>query len=116
MPLSTLALILTSVAMICSGQLLFKAVGQKLQAGYAVTSPGVVLLAGVAVGIYGLATLLWIHVLRTVPLTKAYPFMALSFVAVPLGSIAFFSEHVRPQYVVGTTLIIAGVVITSLSK
>jgi len=116
MPLTTLMLILSSVAMICSGQLLFKALGKKLHEGLAVTDPGVAALAVLAIGIYGLATLLWIYVLRTVPLTKAYPFMALSFVIVPIGSILFFSEQVRLQYVIGTALIVAGVVITTLSK
>lgn len=114
MPLTTLMLILSSVAMICSGQLLFKAVGRKLAAGLPVTDLGVAALGAVAIGIYGAATLLWIHVLRTVPLTKAYPFMALSFVIVPIGSVLLFSEQVRSQYVIGTALIVAGVVITTL--
>lgn len=78
--------------------------------------PGIIGLGVLSITIYAAATLVWIHVLRTVPLTKAYPFMALSFVIVPIGSVLIFSEQVRVQYVIGTLLIVAGVVITGLSK
>ena len=116
MTLPTLGMILVSVAMICSGQLLFKEVGNRLAAGMSPTQLQVAWVASLAIAIYGVATLLWIHILRSVPLTKAYPFMALSFVIVPLGSVLFFSEQVRLQYVVGTALIVAGVVVTTYSK
>lgn len=105
-------LILTSVAMICAGQILFKLVGQKLAAGAPVLSGPVLGTMAVALVIYGTATLLWVYVLKTVPLTKAYPFMALSFVAVPALSVALLSERVTPQYAVGSILIVAGVIIT----
>jgi len=116
MSLPTFVMVLVSVAMICCGQLLFKEVGNRLAVGMEPTQLQVVWVAAVAIGIYGLATLLWIHILRSVPLTRAYPFMALSFVIVPLGSILFFAEHVRPQYFIGTALIVAGVVVTTLSN
>ncbi|MCC8363833.1 EamA family transporter [Lysobacter sp. A6] len=105
------ALILVSVAMICAGQLLFKLVGQKLAAGAPALSMQVLAMMTLAMGIYGTATLLWVYVLKSVPLTKAYPFMALSFVAVPALSVLFLSERVTPQYVIGAALIVCGVIL-----
>lgn len=108
----TYVLTLLSVAMICLGQVLFKLVGLRLQEGASPTSlrAGGVLVAAFA--LYGLATLLWVYVLRTAPLTRAYPLMALSFVLVPLAGVYLFSEPVRPQYLAGVALILAGVVLT----
>jgi drug/metabolite transporter (DMT)-like permease len=103
------ALTLASVAMICAGQVLFKLVGLRLTQGTVWQAGGLLLTA---LAIYGVATLLWVYVLRTVPLTKAYPFMALSFILVPLAGVYLFSEPVRPQYLVGVALILAGIVIT----
>jgi drug/metabolite transporter (DMT)-like permease len=105
-------LILLSVGMICAGQVLFKVTGQKLATGHAALSPQVVAIMAIAISIYGSATLLWVHVLKSVPLTKAYPFMALSFVLVPAMGVAFLSERVTPQYVLGAALIVVGVLVS----
>ncbi len=110
-----LSLVLASVVMIAGGQLLFKLLGARIQAGVPYLDPKLIGIAVGAVAVYGLATVLWIHVLRTLPLTKAYPFMALSFVLVPLGGILFFSESVRLPYALGITLIVAGVILTGWS-
>ena len=110
-----LALVLCSVLMIAAGQVLFKLLGLRLQAGVPILEPRMLGIALGSVAIYGMATLLWIYVLKTLPLTRAYPFMALSFVLVPLGGVLFFSEAVRPMYVAGLVLIVAGVVLTGWS-
>lgn len=110
-----LILILLSVGMICCGQLLFKVVGLRLQSGLSVLDPKTLGFTALSFLIYASATILWIYVLRTVPLTKAYPFMALSFVLVPLFSVILFSESVRSQYLIGTALIVVGVIITTFA-
>ena len=115
-PTANLLLTLFSVALICVGQVLFKVVGIRLQQGGHWMDLRIGLIAGIALGIYAFATLLWIHVLRTTPLSKAYPYMALSFVVVPIASVLIFSEQVRPQYLIGSTLIVLGVVVTHLSS
>lgn len=107
-------LILISVLMICVGQLLFKLVGVRIQSGLHLLDFKVWAVACTAIAIYGSATILWIAILRTVPLVKAYPYMALSFVLVPLGSVLFYSEKVHWIYVVGTGLIVIGVILTTL--
>lgn len=113
--MTTLNLILTlaSVSMICAGQILFKWIGIRLQGGLPIQDIRLVGVAGVALFLYGLATFLWIWILRTTPLTRAYPFMALSFVLVPLASVLIFSERINAMYVFGLALIVCGVVITA---
>lgn len=107
------SVILFSVLMVCGGQLLFKLVGLRLQAGFALLDPKVWTIALLSIVIYGSATILWIAVLRTVPLVKAYPYMALSFVLVPIGGVLLYSERVHWPYAVGALLIVFGVVLTT---
>ncbi len=109
--------IILCVVMIATGQFLFKVVGLRSTEGLSIQgllndhiAQGVLLLA---LTIYMLATLLWIHVLRVVPLSDAYPFMALAFVIVPLGSWIFFGEQIRWTDGAGTTLIVLGIVLLS---
>lgn len=114
MSLLQTSLILLSVLMIAIGQLLFKLVGLRLQAGLSLLDAKVWTIAIMSMAIYGGATVLWIAILRTVPLVKAYPYMALSFVLVPLGSIFFYSEKVQWTYAFGATLIMLGVILTTV--
>lgn len=69
-----------------------------------------------ALALYGAATFLWLWLLQKIPLTTAYPFAALAFVLVPLGGWLFFDESVNLKYVGGVSLILAGVILTSLSR
>lgn len=73
----------------------------------------VMVIVGSAFFIYGLATLLWISLLRYVPLNKAYVFMALSFVLVPIASFFLFKEQVSLGYWIGVGLIVSGVIVAS---
>lgn len=61
-----------------------------------------------ALVLYGSAMLLWIFILQQVPLSLAYPFVALGFVIIPLASWIFFKESLNLQYALGVALIIAG--------
>ncbi len=61
-----------------------------------------------ALMLYGAATLLWIGILQKVPLSLAYPFVALGFIIVPLASWGLFREPLNWSYAGGVALIIAG--------
>ncbi|MDI6838223.1 transporter [Ciceribacter thiooxidans] len=63
-----------------------------------------------ALAIYGAGTLIWIYVLKSVPLTLAYSFMGLTFFFVPLLAQMFLGETITLRYVIGTVLIIAGLI------
>ena len=70
-------------------------------------------MAFLAFAIYGGATLLWVYLLRFVPLNKAYLFMALSFVFVPLAGYYFLAEKITFGVVIGAFLIISGIAVAS---
>lgn len=97
---------------ISAGQLLFKLAATRPLADGAplwrlLFSPA--LLLGLT--LYGLATLAWLWQLRTVPLSRAFPFMALGFVVTPLAAVWLFGEAAGPRYWLGAGLIVAGVVL-----
>lgn len=67
----------------------------------------------VAVSILAASTLLWVWVLKSVPLSVAYPFMALAFVIVPLLGFFFLGETFTWRFLCGGALIVSGVVLVS---
>ena len=67
-----------------------------------------------ALAIYGTATLAWIGAIRGIPISRAYMFMALSFVYVPLFSYLVLAERITTAQMIGTGIIVAGIVITGL--
>lgn len=113
-----MAMLATFSLIMGAGQILFKATALQLNRGEAGLAGLPRTLATswqfwLALFLYGLATLIWIRVLQTVPLNRAYPFMALAFVIVPAAGAFFFGEVLTKPWLIGTTLIIAGVLITS---
>ena len=68
----------------------------------------------VALILYGVATVLWILILRTVPLSLAYPFVALGFVLLPLLSWWLYDEKLGMSLLAGTGLIVCGVLVVTL--
>ncbi|MDF2368634.1 EamA family transporter [Sneathiella sp.] len=62
-----------------------------------------------ALVLYGTATVAWVYVLRHFPLNKAYLFMGLTFVFVPLLSYLFLKEPVNIRYLAGAAFIIFGI-------
>jgi drug/metabolite transporter (DMT)-like permease len=105
-------LALSCVAAISVGQLLFKVLGNQLATGQGWTLR-TALAAAAALALYAAATIGWVLLLRSVALTKAYPYMALSFVLVPLLGVALLAERPAPSYALGVILIVAGIVIAA---
>lgn len=68
----------------------------------------------VALVVYGVATGLWVALLRQVPLSVAYPFVALAFFFVPLMGHWVLGEALRWQTLAGAAVIFAGVWISGL--
>ena len=62
-----------------------------------------------ALVLYGLATVLWIVILQKIPLSKAYPFVALGFAVVPIAAHFLFGEPLSFKYAVGSLLIMSGI-------
>jgi multidrug transporter EmrE-like cation transporter len=70
-----------------------------------------VISAAVAVLIAALA---WVAALTQLELSRAYPFMGLTFATVLIFSAVFFSEAVTVPKAVGVGLIMAGIVVSTL--
>ncbi|WP_455874376.1 transporter [Rhizobium yanglingense] len=96
--------------LIASGQVLFKlasaATGELSVRNILALLLNPVLLA--ALLLYGLGTIIWIYVLKAVPLTIAYSFMGLTFCFVPLLAQVFLGEVLTVRYAIGAAFIIAG--------
>jgi len=94
------------------GQVMFKAAALRLPAGEvsarAVLSPWLI----AAYSLWVLLSLMWLFIIREVPLNRAYPFVALSFVVTPLLAWMVFDERLDLRYGFGIALIVAGVILT----
>ena len=101
---------------IAAGQILFKRAASQITPGAG--SSWLIEVARlptmwVAVALYAGATLLWVRILMTVPLSRAYPFVALAFVLVPAAGYLFFHESITLRYALGTALIVIGVAVAA---
>ena len=113
----TLVLLIISIALGACGQLMFKAASRNLppfsELGLAklmltmFTTP--LILAGFTS--FFISSVLWIVALRSVPLSMAYPMVALSYVIIFAGSYYLFGEAVGWRHWVGAGLIISGILL-----
>lgn len=102
------------VGVMAAGQILFKAAADSIRGPLTFSFDTLLrlvvnpyLVGGVAV--YALNTVLWVAVLREVELSRAYPFVALPLVIVPLVGIFLFHEPWSNALLVGGAFIVAGV-------
>jgi drug/metabolite transporter (DMT)-like permease len=63
-----------------------------------------------------LAGICWMLAIERLEIGYAFPFMALTFVLVPVGSTAFFGESLPAPQFIGFGLIIAGVTVSALTR
>ncbi|HBZ15538.1 4-amino-4-deoxy-L-arabinose-phosphoundecaprenol flippase subunit ArnE (plasmid) [Pantoea sp. BRR-3P] len=101
-----LVLILLVSVLSCAAQLCQK------QAAYLGSRQGkkrLILWIALSVLLLGVAMLLWLMVLRTVPVGIAYPMMSLNFVLVALAARLIWRETFTLQQWIGTLVIMAGV-------
>ena len=116
--MNTAALILFSF-LLAGGQLLFKRAAQGI-----VGLPIRLLLPGLATNpamiaavlLYGGSTVLWVWILSRVPLSQAYPWVALGTIIVPLAATLLFGEVVKPVFWLGAVMVGAGIVITQIGS
>ncbi len=109
-------LVLTVVSVLAIGQLLFKMVGLRISGGGfqdLLQDPVGAFMLGVALVLYAVATIAWIWVLRTTPLSSAYMFMAMGFVLVPIMSHYFLGEVLNARIILGSAMIIAGILVSA---
>lgn len=106
-----IASIIFVVSAMVAGQILFK-----LSSQYIVVDKGVInLLVSLfswefllALVFYSIGTFLWVILLKYVPLNRAYPFVALSFVLLPIASYFLFGEALTVRYMIGLGFFMTG--------
>lgn len=120
MRLDSFAMVLVSVVLASGSQIVLKSamtagdiqrtleVGSPLEISIAImTCPQVI--AGLAC--FGVATVVWLFVLSRLPLSSAYPFIALGVLLTVLAGKFLFGEAVTPQKAIGVGLIMGGIVL-----
>ena len=63
----------------------------------------------IAITLYFGLTVFWIWLIKFVPLSKAYPIVAISFVVTPLLAQVILAENLPKDLLVGSFLIITGI-------
>ena len=113
--LATILILLTYSVALAGGQVLFKLAALRF-APAARWTDNVLSLAlnpylVVAVLLYALLSVVWVWVLTFVPLSIAYPFVALTFVLTVASGALLFGEPVTLRLVLGGLMIIAGLIV-----
>ena len=65
-----------------------------------------------AIFLYAATILIWIYVLRVLPLSKAYPLTAVSYILVPILGFFVLNEPFSLKISIGSLLILTGVIVT----
>ncbi|MDL2218986.1 EamA family transporter [Ruminococcaceae bacterium OttesenSCG-928-O06] len=89
----------------------FISVVSKLTGRFEVLSPGFVGLYTAVVALLGLYALLWQQVLKRLPLLTAYVNKAVTIVLGMVWGLLFFGEPIKWNMLLGTAIIVAGVVL-----
>lgn len=115
LPITVLLGLTLTPLLISVGQVLFKISSRTAEGG---NVAGIVSLVFnpyllVALIIYAGGTIIWVFVLKHVPLTQAYPFMALTFCAVPVLAWLLLGEALSIRYGLGVAMIIAGLLVVN---
>lgn len=98
-----------------AGQILFKMAASRMRPDVPIFLQLMDPMLIAAVVFYGLLSIAWVVIVRQLPLSTAYPFVALSFVFTPLFAFLAFNEKLNANYLFGIALICAGVILTQRS-
>jgi multidrug transporter EmrE-like cation transporter len=114
--MTQISLLILFAVLLSMGQVLFKLVAQTSDPLDNMSN--IIGLAGniwfyASIFCYGLSTLLWIYILQKLPLSYAYPFVAIGFILVPILSHFIFGETLKPQYFLGIAFIVIGIITIS---
>lgn len=110
--------VLLVVAAIIVGQILFKVSSQHVVVDKGPVGLFMSLMSWqflLALVFYAIGTFLWVVVLKYVPLNRAYPFMAISFIVLPVAGYFLFGEPLTIRYMIGLVIFVTGLylVVTS---
>lgn len=116
MSVASITLILVSVTLSALAQVAFKigvtsqpnAIARTLLGPLAIlSSPGV----ATGLTLYAVGTVLWLHALKSIELSQAYPFVGLGFALTTLAGWWLFAETISPGRLIGIVAVIVGIVL-----
>jgi undecaprenyl phosphate-alpha-L-ara4N flippase subunit ArnE len=117
MGLLQLLMVLLNVLLLGIGQILFKkSAAAASTSGHnwfiSIINPTTFL----ALVVYGIATLVWMYVLKTTPLSVAYPFVGAAFIVVPVLAWAVLGESFSIWTLAGVSIIALGIWVSSINS
>jgi drug/metabolite transporter (DMT)-like permease len=122
MSISSLALLLFAVIAAACGQLMLK-YGMQAAATRAHHTGGSLVFAAVGspwvlggLAVFAVSAVAWLGVLSRIPLSIAYPFNALGYIAILTASIVILHERASLLTWAGSLLVVSGLLVVVLSK
>lgn len=122
MSITSLGLVLFAVIAAACGQLMLK-YGMQSATARAHHSGGSLVIAAATtpwviggLAVFVIAAVAWLGVLSRVPLSIAYPFNALGYIAILSASIVILHERANILTWVGSLIVVSGLVLVVLSK
>jgi drug/metabolite transporter (DMT)-like permease len=102
-----------NILLLVSGQLLWKTGMNKMDTAKGDTWVSLLWSPHIWSGLvlYGIATVLWLYVLKKLPLSLAYPLQSLAYVIALVAAVFIFHESVPLQRWIGAAIILAGVIV-----
>jgi drug/metabolite transporter (DMT)-like permease len=113
--LSQIALLVLYATGMTGGQILFKAAAMRYVPDGTATERTLSLVFNPyflgAIGLYVALTVLWVWLLTFIPLSRAYPFVALAFAITPLLGGLIFAEPITARLLAGVALLLGGLLL-----
>jgi drug/metabolite transporter (DMT)-like permease len=121
---TALLLLLPAIVLSTTGELLFKLGMNRIggfqfsPAGLRAVLPRIVTSPFIWFGFigFGLGAVFWLAVLSRVPLSLAYPILALSYLVVVVEAWLLLNERVTRRRLVGVAVIVVGVIVVGLGQ
>jgi len=101
------SLLFVSIGIACVAQIFFKKGAVEMAGISSFLSRNIM----IGLGLYAVSTVFYLNALRTIPLSVAYPMIALSYVIVVLVGKFYLGETLSNVSVMGVCLILTGVVL-----
>jgi multidrug transporter EmrE-like cation transporter len=118
----SMALLLFAVASAAAGQVMLKH-GMQIASARAADSRGALAVSAatspwvlIGLAVFVVSAVAWLATLSRVPLSVAYPFNALGYLAILTASIVVLHEHANVLTWLGSLLVVSGLVIVVLSQ
>lgn len=112
--LAQIALLVAYAIGMAGGQFLFKLAALRVPGGAVADRLGALMQDAVflaALALYAGLAFLWVWILTFIPLSRAYPFVALAFAVTPLLGGFIFSEPLTLRLFVGVAIIFCGLMV-----